>query len=173
MSYLEDAFVSGLTTDGGTWNVPYVEYNIVDVLPNETLAMTLRYKLGLTGTKFGCGIAVCGACTIHIDGNPVRACVMPLSSVADGAEITTIEGLSESGDHPVQQAWAELDVPQCGYCQPGQIMAAADWLTRVPAPTDDDIDRLQTNICRCGTYVRIRTAIKMAAGEVAAGDGER
>jgi isoquinoline 1-oxidoreductase alpha subunit len=140
--------------------------------PAQPLLWFLRDEAGLTGTKFGCGIGQCGSCTVHVDGRARRACMLPMGRL-DGRSVVTIEGLSEHGDHPLQRAWRIMAVPQCGYCQAGQIMAAADWLTRVPAPTDDDIDRLQTNICRCGTYVRIRTAIKMAAGEMAAGDGER
>ena len=138
------------------------ETHKVDAEESTPLLWVLREQLGMTGTKFGCGIAVCGACTIHIDGNPVRACVMPLSSVADDAEITTIEGLSERGDHPVQQAWAELDVPQCGYCQPGMMMAAAALLESNPEATDADIDKQITNICRCGTFQRVRQGIHLA-----------
>ncbi len=123
----------------------------------------LRDNLNLTGTKYGCGIAQCGACTIHLDGNAVRSCQLPVSAAA-GKEITTIEGLSENGDHPVQQAWLELDVPQCGYCQAGQIMNAAALLERNPSPSDDEIESaMNGNICRCGTYVRIKKAIKKAA----------
>ncbi len=138
------------------------ETHKVDAEESTPLLWVLREQLGMTGTKFGCGIAVCGACTIHIDGNPVRACVMPLSSVADDAEITTIEGLSERGDHPVQQAWAELDVPQCGYCQPGMMMAAAALLESNPEATDADIDQQITNVCRCGTFQRVRQGIHLA-----------
>ena len=134
----------------------------VDADESTPLLWVIREQLGMTGTKFGCGIAVCGACTIHIDGNQVRSCVMPLSAVAEGAEITTIEGLSESGDHPVQQAWAELDVPQCGYCQPGMMMAAAALLESNPDATDADIDKQITNICRCGTFQRVRQGIHLA-----------
>ena len=130
--------------------------------PDQPLLWVLRDMIGLTGTKFGCGIGECGACTVHIDGRARRSCVT-LARQAAGREIVTIEGLSRDGNHPVQRAWVELDVPQCGYCQAGQVMAAADLLTQVPAPTDDDIDRLQTNICRCGTYYRIRRAIHLAA----------
>jgi isoquinoline 1-oxidoreductase alpha subunit len=119
--------------------------------------------MGLTGTKFGCGIAQCGACTVHIDGAPLRACITPVAAVA-GKKITTIEGLSADGQHPVQQAWAELDVVQCGYCQSGQIMSAVALLTKIPTPTDTDIDQaLSGNICRCGTYPRIRAAVHRAA----------
>ena len=134
----------------------------VDADESTPLLWVIREQLGMTGTKYGCGIAVCGACTIHIDGQSVRSCVMPLSSVVDGAEITTIEGLSENGDHPVQQAWAELDVPQCGYCQPGMMMAAAALLDSNPDATDADIDRQITNLCRCGTFQRVRQGIHLA-----------
>ena len=123
----------------------------------------LRDVLGLTGTKYGCGMAQCGACTVHVDGQPLRSCVMPLSAV-DGRAVTTIEGLSLDGSHPVQRAWAELDVVQCGYCQSGQIMSAAALLAVNPKPTDSEIDTALTgNICRCGTYQRIRAAIHHAA----------
>ena len=118
--------------------------------------------MGLTGTKYGCGIAQCGACTVHINGQPMRSCSVPIASV-DGANITTIEGLSPDGKHPVQQAWIAEDVPQCGYCQSGQIMAVAAFLNDHPSPTDADIDANITNICRCGTYERMRRAIHRAA----------
>ena len=134
----------------------------VDAEESTPLLWVIREQLGMTGTKYGCGIAVCGACTIHIDGKSVRSCVMPLSSVGEGAEITTIEGLSESGDHPVQQAWAELDVPQCGYCQPGMMMAAAALLDGNPEASDADIDQQITNVCRCGTFQRVRQGIHLA-----------
>ena len=135
----------------------------VDVDPTTPLLWVLRDTLGLTGTKYGCGIAQCGACTVHLNGDPVRSCVTPLSAVGD-RKVTTIEGLSENGEHPVQQAWLEVDVPQCGYCQPGQIMSAAALLANNPAPTDADIDQAMSgNICRCGTYQRIRAAIHKAA----------
>ena len=124
----------------------------------------LRDELGLTGTKFGCGIAACGACTVHLDGHAVRACVVPVSAAA-GKSVITIEGLSPDGGHPVQQAWRAHNVPQCGYCQSGQIMQAVALLKQKPKPTDRDIDDImQGNICRCGTYQRIRAAIKQAAG---------
>lgn len=128
------------------------------------LLWVLRDHLQLTGTKFGCGIGQCGACTVHVDGNAQRSCVTPVTAV-DGRAITTIEGLASADGrlHPVQKAWLEIDVPQCGYCQAGQIMATADLLKRNPDPSDDDIDRNMTNICRCGTYVRIRGAIHRAA----------
>ncbi|HZD51512.1 MAG TPA: (2Fe-2S)-binding protein [Woeseiaceae bacterium] len=130
--------------------------------PEQPLLWALRDHLGLTGSKFGCGIGVCGACTVHIDGRAQRSCVTPVRSVRDG-RITTIEGLSPHAVHAVQRAWIEEDVPQCGYCQAGQIMAVASLLRDRPDPTDQDIDRLHTNICRCGTYVRIRKAIHRAA----------
>ena len=126
------------------------------------LLWVLRDHLNLTGTKYGCGMAVCGACTVHVDGAPTRSCVTPLAAVA-GKAVTTIEGLSADASHPVQQAWVEHDVPQCGYCQSGQIMAAAALLAENPAPTDADIDAAMTNICRCGTYLRIRSGIHRAA----------
>ena len=125
--------------------------------PETPLLWVLREQLGLTGTKYGCGIAQCGACTVHIDGQPTRSCVRPVS------KIVTIEGLSAKGDHPVQKAWQAMDVPQCGYCQSGMIMAAAALLKAKPKPTDADIDAAMTNICRCGTYNRVRAAIKAAA----------
>jgi isoquinoline 1-oxidoreductase subunit alpha len=136
----------------------------VNAPPDMPLLWVLRDLLGLTGTKFGCGVAQCGACTVHLDGAPLRSCVTPVSAVA-GKKITTIEGLSTQGDHPVQRAWAELDVVQCGYCQSGQIMAAAALLAAKPDPTDADIDAAMSgNICRCGTYQRIRAAVHRAAG---------
>ena len=132
------------------------------------LLWVLREQLGLTGTKYGCGIAQCGACTVHIDGVASRACVRPASTVAASAKIVTIEGLAPNASHPVQKAWAALDVPQCGFCQAGMIMAAAALLKDKPRPTDADIDAAITNICRCGTYNRVRAAIKQAAGGGAA-----
>jgi len=136
----------------------------VDAPDEMPLLWVLRDVLGLTGTKFGCGMAQCGACTVHLDGEAVRSCVLPVSAVA-GRKITTIEGLSEGGTHPVQQAWTEVDVVQCGYCQSGQIMSAAALLKDKPKPTDDDIDATMSgNVCRCGTYQRIRAAIRRAAG---------
>ena len=137
----------------------------VDVDADETMPLlwALRDLVGLTGTKFGCGRALCGACVVHVDGKVVRACVTPVRSVV-GKKITTIEGLSPNGDHPVQKAWRELDVPQCGYCQAGQVMSAAALLAEVPHPTDDQIDQsMSGNICRCGTYPRIRAGIHLAA----------
>jgi isoquinoline 1-oxidoreductase subunit alpha len=136
----------------------------VDAEEDTPLLWVLREQLGLTGTKYGCGIAQCGACTVHIDGVPVRSCVRPLASVGPNEKVVTIEGLSPKGDHPVQKAWAALDVPQCGYCQAGMVMAAAALLKQTPKPTDADIDAAMSNICRCGTYNRVRAAIKQAAG---------
>lgn len=135
----------------------------VDADGTTPLLWVLREQLGMTGTKYGCGIALCGSCTVHIDGQPVRSCVYPLSAVREGQQVVTIEGLSEASDHPVQQAWAELDTPQCGYCQSGMIMAAAALLAEKPEPTDDDIDTAMTNICRCGTLPRVRAGIHRAA----------
>ena len=135
----------------------------VEAPPDMPLLWVLRDLLGMTGTKFGCGIAQCGACTVHLDGAPLRACVTPVSAVG-GKPITTIEGLSADGSHPVQRAWTELDVVQCGYCQSGQIMAAAALLKSKPDPSDADVDAaLGGNLCRCGTYPRIRNAVKRAA----------
>ena len=135
----------------------------VDVDPATPILWVLRDHLKLVGTKYGCGIAQCGACTIHLDGVAIRSCMLPIQAVSDKA-ITTIEGLSEKGDHPVQQAWLEHDVPQCGYCQAGQRMSAAALLKDNPNPSDEDIDSMMNgNICRCGTYTRIKTAIKTAA----------
>ena len=134
----------------------------VDVSSDMRLLWVLRDILGLTGTKFGCGMSLCGACTVYLDGEPVRSCVMPVS-IAAGKKITTIEGLSTDGSHPLQQAWIEHQVPQCGYCQTGMIMSAAALLKKKPQPTDADINEAVTNICRCGTYARIRAAIHTAA----------
>jgi aerobic-type carbon monoxide dehydrogenase small subunit (CoxS/CutS family) len=135
----------------------------VDVDPATPLLWVLRDHLNLQGTKFGCGMAMCGACTIHLDDVATRSCVLPVSAVVD-KEITTIEGLSEKGDHPVQKAWLEMDVPQCGYCQAGQIMSAAALLKSNPKPSDEEIEAaMNGNICRCATYVRIKQAIKMAS----------
>ncbi|HSB82221.1 MAG TPA: (2Fe-2S)-binding protein [Candidatus Methylomirabilis sp.] len=134
----------------------------VDVEPETPLLWVLRDTLGLPGTKFGCGIALCGACTVHVDGQATRSCSVPVSAVR-GKQITTIEGLSPDGSHPVQKAWLALDVPQCGYCQTGVIMAVAALLKAKPQPSDADIDAAITNICRCGTYARIRQAIHAAA----------
>ncbi|HEY7494854.1 MAG TPA: (2Fe-2S)-binding protein [Candidatus Tectomicrobia bacterium] len=139
----------------------------VDAEPTTPLLWVLRDSIGLTGTKFGCGIAQCGACTVHVDGRATRSCVLPVSTVLN-SEITTIEGLSPESQHPAQRAWIEQNVPQCGYCQSGQIMAVAALLSRDPNPSDSDIDREITNICRCGTYQRIRMAIHRAS-EIARG----
>jgi len=136
----------------------------VEADPEMPLLWVLRDLLGLTGTKYGCGEALCGACTVHLDGNAVRSCVTPVRRAA-GHKIVTIEGLSRAGDHPLQKAWIDLGVPQCGFCQAGQIMSAAALLAANPRPTDDDIDRsLAGNLCRCGTYLRIRAAVRKAAG---------
>ena len=134
----------------------------VDVEPEMPLLWVLRDVLDLKGTKFGCGLAQCGSCTVHVNGEPVRSCVFPVSAVA-GKKITTIEGLSRDGTHPVQKAWVEHQVPQCGYCQSGQIMTAVALLNKKRNPTDKEIDEAMTNICRCGTYARIRTAIHAVA----------
>lgn len=151
--------------------MPTVRVNGVDHQfdgdPQLPLLWYLRDFLGLTGSKFGCGMGLCGACTVHQDGVAIRSCITPVSSV-EGKEITTIEALSPNADHPIQKAWRELDVPQCGYCQSGQMMQAASMLKETPSPTDEDIDRvMQGNICRCGAYQRIRMAIKQAAEEMA------
>jgi isoquinoline 1-oxidoreductase alpha subunit len=135
----------------------------IDVDPATPLLWVLRETLGLTGTKYGCGMALCGACTVHLDGEAIRSCVAPLSRV-EGKHVKTIEGLSDDLSHPLQRAWIEIDVPQCGYCQSGQIMSAAVLLSKIPKPTDTDIDEAMSgNICRCGTYPRIRRAIHRAA----------
>ena len=135
----------------------------IDVDPDMPLLWVLRDTLGLTGTKFGCGMALCGACTVHLDGQPIRSCVTPVSAIGSKA-VTTIEGLSPDRSHPVQRAWIELDVPQCGYCQSGQIMSAAALLAHTAEPSDADIDTaMPGNLCRCGTYQRIRAAIHRAA----------
>ena len=141
-------------------NGPARQFQAEDDTP---LLWVLREQLGLTGTKYGCGVAQCGACTVHIDGVPTRSCVRPVSTVEAGAKIVTIEGLSKNATHPVQKAWAALDVPQCGFCPAGMIMAPAALLKERPEPTDADIDAAMTNICRCGTYNRVRAAIKQAA----------
>ena len=138
----------------------------VDVEPDTPILWVLRDNLDLVGTKFGCGIALCGACTVHLNGNAARSCSLPISAVGE-QEIVTIEGLSEKAEHAVQQAWLEHDVPQCGYCQAGQIMSAASLLSQNPNPTDQDIDdAMNGNICRCGTFVRIKAAIKTAASKM-------
>lgn len=135
----------------------------VDAEPETPLLWAIREQVGLTGTKFGCGIAACGACTVHVDGIATRSCVTTIADVTEDQKITTIEGISPDSSHAVQQAWLELDVPQCGYCQSGQIMAAVALLDSNPNPTDEDIDAEMSNICRCGTYNRIRAGIKRAA----------
>ena len=144
----------------------------VDVGSDMRLLWVLRDILGLTGTKFGCGMSLCGACTVHLDGEPVRSCVMPVS-IAAGKKITTIEGLSPDGGHPLQQAWIEHQVPQCGYCQTGMIMSAAALLKKNPQPSDTDINAAVTNICRCGTYARIRAAIHTAAQKSGSHNGTK
>lgn len=136
----------------------------LDVPPDTPLLWAIREQAGLTGTKYGCGVAACGACTVHIDGEAVRSCAMPVSAIGANQKIVTIEGLSPDSSHPVQKAWLALDVPQCGYCQSGMIMSAAALLAKTPKPTDADIDANITNICRCGTYNRVRAGIKQAAG---------
>jgi len=136
---------------------------VVDAEDDTPLLWVIRDVIGLTGTKFGCGIGMCGACTVHVGGRPTRSCITPLAGVA-GAEVTTIEGLG--GNHPVQKAWSDLQVPQCGYCQSGQIMQAVSLINDFPSPTDEDIDAVMAgNLCRCMTYVRIRNAVKQAAGQ--------
>jgi aerobic-type carbon monoxide dehydrogenase small subunit (CoxS/CutS family) len=146
---------------------------VADVDPSTPLLWVLRESLGLTGTKYGCGMALCGACTVHLDGQAIRSCVKRVADAA-GKEITTIEGLSSDLSHPLQKAWIEIDVPQCGYCQSGQIMSAAVLLAEKSAPTDTDIDEAMTgNICRCGTYQRIRQAVHRAAEIMTQGSGRR
>lgn len=135
----------------------------IDVDESTPLLWVLREQLGLTGTKYSCGIGVCGACTVHINGEAVRSCIVPVSSLDKSQAVITIEGLSSDNRHPLQQAWNELDVPQCGYCQPGMIMTAAALLNNTPNPSDDDIDAEMTNICRCGTFNRVRRGIHLAA----------
>ena len=134
-----------------------------DAEPDTPLLWVLREQLGLTGTKYGCGVAQCGACTVHIDGVPTRSCVRPVSSVEPGQKITTIEGLSPDGQHPLQKAWVALDVPQCGFCQSGMLMAAAALLKSKPRPTEAEVRENITNICRCGTYNRVQAAIMMVS----------
>ena len=137
----------------------------VDAEPDTPLLWVLREQVGLTGTKYGCGVAQCGACTVHVDGAATRSCSLPISAITPEQKIVTIEGLSPDTSHPLQKAWLELDVPQCGYCQTGQIMAAAALLQSNPNPSDEDIVAEMTNICRCGTYNRIKAAIKQAAAQ--------
>jgi isoquinoline 1-oxidoreductase alpha subunit len=139
------------------------EVREVEVDPDTPLLWVLREQVGLTGTKYGCGIAQCGSCTVHVDGVPTRSCATLVSAIEPNQKIVTIEGLSADGSHPVQKAWLALDVPQCGYCQAGMIMSAAALLQQKPNPTDEDINAEMTNICRCGTYNRVRAAIKLAA----------
>ena len=153
-----------LTVNGKTHNV--------NAEPDTPLLWTLREHIGLTGTKYGCGVAACGACSVSINGQLTRSCSMPLSAVKPTDKVVTIEGLARNHAHPVQQAWAELDVPQCGYCQSGQIMAAAALLKANPNPSDKDIDEAMTNICRCGTYQRIRAGVKRAAQIMAGASGK-
>lgn len=142
------------------------EKRTVDVSPDTPLLWVLRDSLGLVGTKYGCGIAQCGACTVHLNGTAVRSCSLPISVVKEG-KVTTIEGLSKEGDHPVQQAWMEVDVPQCGYCQAGQIMTATALLAKTPKPTDAQIETaMNGNICRCGTYHRVKEAIVLASSKL-------
>lgn len=141
----------------------------VDLDDDTPLLWVIRDEIGLTGTKFGCGIGMCGACTVHVGGRATRSCITPIAAI-DGADVTTIEGLAPASDHPVQKAWREIQVPQCGYCQSGQIMQAAAMLKDFPNPTDADIDAVMTgNLCRCMTYVRIRAAVRQAATEMAKG----
>lgn len=172
VNHLERAIVrngDNLKIEDQRWEDAMTTLNVngqsveVDVDGTTPLLWVLREQLDLTGTKYGCGVAQCGACTVHIDGVATRACVLPVSEVRPEQRIVTIEGLSPDGSHPVQQAWLELDVPQCGYCQTGMIMAVAALLEQNPSPSDADIDGEITNICRCGTYGRVRRAIKLAA----------
>jgi isoquinoline 1-oxidoreductase alpha subunit len=155
-----DQYISGMTSFSLNING---EVRTVDVAEDTPLLWVLRDSLGLVGTKYGCGIAQCGACTVHLDGTAVRSCVLPVSAVGTN-RVTTIEGLSKEGDHPVQQAWEEIDVPQCGYCQAGQIMSAAALLKQTPNPSEEQIAAtMNGNICRCGTYHRIREAVRLAS----------
>ncbi len=142
-------------------------FHTIEMEPETSLLWVLREHLELTGTKYGCGLAQCGACTVHLGGNPIRACIVPVSSVKEDQDITTIEGLSENGDHPLQKAWIEAQVPQCGYCQSGQIMQAAALLEKNPKPTREEIVQyMNGNLCRCGTYLRIIKAIQIAAQNI-------
>jgi isoquinoline 1-oxidoreductase alpha subunit len=144
----------------------------VDVEPDMPLLWVLRDHMGLLGTKYGCGVAVCGACTVHLDGAPVRSCVMP-ASTAVGKKVVTIEGLGKGGVHRLQEAWIEHEVPQCGYCQTGMIMSAAALLAKKPTPTDADIDEAMSNLCRCGTYTRVREAIHAVAAKPGKSAGKK
>lgn len=151
-----------------TLNINQKEFT-VDADPQTPLLWVIRDEVGLTGTKYGCGIAQCGACTVHVNGNPVRSCSLPVSA-SNGLNITTIEGISEDQSHPVQKAWIDAQVPQCGYCQSGQVMSAVALLDKNASPTDDEIDTAMSgNICRCGTYTRIRKAIHNASKEISNG----
>lgn len=151
-----------------TLNINQQEFT-VDADPQTPLLWVIRDEVGLTGTKYGCGIAQCGACTVHLNGTPVRSCSLPVSAIS-GQKVTTIEGISEDQSHPVQKAWIEAQVPQCGYCQSGQVMSAVALLNKNPKPSDDDIDTAMSgNICRCGTYTRIRKAIHNASNEISNG----
>jgi isoquinoline 1-oxidoreductase alpha subunit len=161
MSAQEAALMSKININGSVKDV--------QAEPDTPLLWVIREQLGMTGTKYGCGVAQCGACSVHINGEVRRSCSVRLRDVKAGDKIVTIEGLSADSSHPVQKAWAALDVPQCGYCQSGQIMAAAALLRRKPRPTDADIDEAMSNICRCGTYQRIRAAVHMAAGDSSVG----
>ncbi len=143
----------------------------VDVDDDTPLLWAIREHVGLTGTKYGCGIAQCGACTVHIDGVAARSCALPVSGIAPDQKIVTIEGLGAGALHPVQKVWAELDIPQCGYCQVGMIMAAVSLLAQNPSPSDDDIRSEMTNICRCGTYTRVLAGVKLAAERMASNRG--
>ncbi|WP_029555223.1 (2Fe-2S)-binding protein [Xanthobacter sp. 91] len=149
-------------------NGKFVEVDVEDDTP---LLWVIREKIGLTGTKYGCGVGQCGACTVHLDGEATRSCSLPVSAVAEDQKIVTIEGLGTEKPHPVQQVWAELDVAQCGYCQVGMIMAAASLIAQNPSPSDDDIRTDITNICRCGTYPRVLASVKLAAERMAANKG--
>ena len=169
--YLRDAYGCRLQFGGSdqwgniTMGVELIrKLRDVQVEPDTPLLWAIREQVGLTGTKYGCGVAQCGACSVHVNGELVRSCVVPVGGVKPTDKIVTIEGLSSTSSHPVQKAWAALDVPQCGYCQSGQIMAAAALLRKKPKPTDQEIDDAMSNVCRCGTYQRIRAAVHVAAG---------
>jgi isoquinoline 1-oxidoreductase subunit alpha len=173
MAYWQAEQLHRASATGSEFSMPKLTVNgkTVDATADGStpLLWVLREQLGMTGTKYGCGVAACGACTVHIDGVATRSCSVALDSVKPEQKIVTIEGLSPDGNHPVQTAWRTLDVPQCGYCQSGMIMAAAALLKEKPKPTDADIDAAMSNICRCGTYQRVRTAIHAAAGNGAKG----